>query len=92
MTTVLLLALANRQANTMETDIQLMEFRSRKRLWSTPHLGLLTVAALLPDDWDLTYIDANFEKIPDEEYTYVLMSPSTAQVWRRLCTGQSVSG
>ena len=80
MTTVLLLALANRQANAMETDIQLMEFRSRKRLWSTPHLGLLTVAALLPDDWDLTYIDANFEKIPDEEYTYVLMSPSTAQV------------
>ena len=38
------------------------------------------MAALLPDDWDLTYIDANFEKIPDEEYTYVLMSPSTAQV------------
>ena len=76
--TVLLLALTNR--NMPEAgDRQLAEFRSRDRLWSTPNLGLLTVAALLPDSFEITYVDQTFEAIPERGFTYVLLSPSTAQ-------------
>lgn len=72
--TVLLLALTNR--NMPEAgDRQLAEFRSRDRLWSTPNLGLLTVAALLPDSFEITYVDQTFEAIPERGFTYVLLSP-----------------
>lgn len=42
------------------------------------NLGLLTVAALLPDSFEITYVDQTFEAIPERGFTYVLLSPSTA--------------
>ena len=60
-------------------DRRLAEFRSRERLWSTPHLGLLTVGAMLPGDWQVEYVDLSFESPANYDYDYILMSPSTAQ-------------
>ena len=78
MVTVLLLALTVR--NALSTgDRRLAEFRSRERLWSTPNLGLLTVAALLPVSWEIIYVDQTFEGVPERTFTYVFLSPSTAQ-------------
>src|SRR5512142_2849070 len=42
-----------------------------------PPLGLLTVAAMLPRDWDLRLVDQNVERLKDEQLRwadYVLIS------------------
>ncbi len=68
--------------NTLTTlyDENLFEFKSRRRLWNTPHLGLLTVGAYLSDQYKVDYIDQNYEEIYNYDYDYVFMSPSTSQV------------
>jgi radical SAM superfamily enzyme YgiQ (UPF0313 family) len=35
-----------------------------------PPLGLLTVAALLPDDWDLRLVDMNVRDVSEEDWNY----------------------
>jgi radical SAM superfamily enzyme YgiQ (UPF0313 family) len=49
---------------------------------STPPLGLLTVAAMLPADWQLRLYDLNIEKLPQKELIkadYVFISAMTVQ-------------
>ena len=36
------------------------EYEARRRLWSCPSLSLLTVAAMLPEDAELSYTDLNY--------------------------------
>lgn len=76
---VLLLALKGTIGNEQLYDQNLYEFKARKRLWNTPHLGLLTVGAMLADKYDVTYIDLNYDTIKHYEYDYVFISPTTSQ-------------
>lgn len=76
---VLLLALKGTIGNEQLYDQNLYEFKARNRLWNTPHLGLLTVGAMLADKYDVTYIDLNYDTIKHYEYDYVFISPTTSQ-------------
>lgn len=54
---------------------------SFKFLWTGPNLGLLTIAALFPDDWECDYIDENIIDIDfDKQYDLVCISAMTQQV------------
>ncbi len=75
---VLLLALKETMVNAQLYDQNLYEFRSRNRLWNTPHLGLLTVGAILAEKFVVEYIDLNYESIEHYEYDYVFISPTTS--------------
>lgn len=55
------------------------EYRSRMRLWSCPNLTLLTVAAMLPENYDVDYLDLNYCDMPEKDYDLALLSPSTSQ-------------
>lgn len=49
---------------------------------STAPLGLLTVAAMLPTDWDLRLVDMNIERLTDQDLAwadYVFVSAMVAQ-------------
>ena len=49
-------------------------------LWNGPNLGLLTIASLLPDDWECEYIDENYKPIDFEaDYDIVFISAMTQQ-------------
>jgi len=58
---------------------QMWEYKARKRLWSTPDLGLLTVAGMMPEDFVLEYIDFNFVKRTKLEFDWAFFSPTTCQ-------------
>ena len=58
------------------------EYKARKRLWAAPHLGLLTVAAMLPESWKLTYIDLNYTFINNDSFDWIFISPTTSQANR----------
>src|SRR5262249_36510741 len=52
-----------------------LPFISKKAAF--PPLGLLTVAAMLPSDWDLRLVDTNVERLRDEDLRwadYVMLS------------------
>lgn len=56
---------------------------SFRYLWTGPNLGLLTVAAYMPSDWDCEYIDENYRPIDYErKYDIVCLSAMTQQVSR----------
>ena len=55
--------------------------KSFEYLWSGPNLGLLTLAALLPADWECDYIDENYVSIDFEKcYDVVFIGAMTQQV------------
>jgi radical SAM superfamily enzyme YgiQ (UPF0313 family) len=57
-----------------------LKFVSKKAAY--PPLGLLTVAAMLPDDWDIRLVDVNVEKLKDKELEwadYVMISAMMIQ-------------
>lgn len=76
---VLLLALKGTAGDTLLYDQNLYEFKSRDRLWNTPHLGLLTVGAILAEKYHVTYLDLNFDTVKHYNYDYVFISPTTSQ-------------
>ncbi len=47
---------------------QVLKLRGRRAL--VPPLGLITVAALLPQEWNLRLIDRNFEQISEEMWNW----------------------
>jgi radical SAM superfamily enzyme YgiQ (UPF0313 family) len=79
MSKILLLGLENKRTDDVLCDKALYEFRSRDRLWNTPHLGLLTVGAILAEKYRVDYLDLNYESVKDFNYEYVFISPSTSQ-------------
>ena len=57
-----------------------LKFISKKAAY--PPLGLLTVAAMLPDDWDVRLVDLNIEKLKDSDLEwadYVMISAMLIQ-------------
>lgn len=57
------------------------EVEAYKRLYTCPNLGLLTVAGMFDDTFELEYVDENFEPIDyDKKYDLVCMSPVAQQV------------
>lgn len=77
---ILLLGLEDTRSTWMPIDHNLSEFRSRERLWNTPNLGLLTIAGLLYEKYEVTYADLNYDKVGQIDFQYVFMSPSTSQI------------
>ncbi len=61
---------------------ELWEFQARKRLWSTPSLSLLTVAGMMPEDFELEYIDLNYREDFEGQYDWAFFSPSTSQAYK----------
>ena len=57
-----------------------LKFISKKAAY--PPLGLLTVAAMLPDDWEVRLVDLNVEKLKDADLKwadYVMISAMLIQ-------------
>ncbi len=48
-----------------------------------PPLGLITVAALLPEDWELRLVDRSFQKISEEDWRWAEMLMVTGMVVHR---------
>ena len=77
----LLLSLEHRSRNPRSASLEeLAEYRSRRRLWNMPHLGLLTVGALLAPKYDVDYVDLEYDTLPQTRYDCVFLSPTTPQV------------
>lgn len=57
------------------------EKNAYKRLYTCPNLGLLTVAGLVDDSFDIKYVDENQREIDfDEDFDAVCLSPVAQQV------------
>ena len=56
---------------------------SFRHFWSAPCLGLLAIAAYLPEDWEAVYIDENYRAVNFEEsFDFVCISAMTVQAER----------
>jgi len=58
---------------------------------SSPPLGLLTVAAILPDDWKLLLIDMNVSDLSDEDLAWADVAMISAMVLQRNSTRDVVA-
>lgn len=59
-----------------------VEFISRTKKAENPPLGLLTIAAMLPESWEVKLLDMNVEKVRDRDIRwsdYVLISAVASQ-------------
>jgi|LSQX01.3.fsa_nt_gb radical SAM superfamily enzyme YgiQ (UPF0313 family) len=57
------------------------EINAYKRLYTCPNLGLLTVAGLTDESFEISYVDENQESIDfDESYDVVCLSPVAQQI------------
>lgn len=64
----------------LEQSVTMGSFR---HFWSAPCLGLLTIAAYCPDDWELIYEDENMRELnPNNEFDIVCISAMTVQITR----------
>lgn len=71
----------NKKLNEFLNHSDMMQ--SFKMLWTGPNLGLLTLAALLPPDWGIDYIDENYKEIDyGIDYDIVFVSIMTRQANR----------
>lgn len=69
----------NKEMNHFLTSTKSME--SFRYLWAGPNLALITIASILPDDWDCVYIDQNYIDIDfDQQYDIVIISSMTQQI------------
>jgi len=54
-----------------------------RRMWSSPNLGLLVIAALTPSNWEIVYIDEHHREIDfTQQYDVVGISCMTQQILR----------
>jgi len=75
-----ILLISPRTPDTFWSFRHALRFVSKKA--SMPPLGLLTVAAMLPSDWQLKLVDLNVERLADEDLRqadYVLLSAMLVQ-------------
>ena len=67
-------------ADFLEQSVTMGSFR---HFWSAPCLGLLSIAAYFPSDWELDYIDENLRPVsPETGYNLVILSAMTVQAVR----------
>ena len=71
----------NKEMSTfLEKTISMDSFR---HFWSAPCLGLLTIAAYFPDNWDVDYIDEVYREIDfNLHYDFICISAMTIQANR----------
>lgn len=82
------IALISPKGNAFGKNEKLHEFleqtngmESFRTLWTGPNLGLITIAALFPADWDVDYIDENYKEISyEKKYDIVCISAMTQQI------------
>jgi radical SAM superfamily enzyme YgiQ (UPF0313 family) len=81
-------ALISPKGNAFGKNEKLIEFLkstngmdSFRALWTGPNLGLITIAALFPADWEVEYIDENYKEIDyEKKYDIVCISAMTQQI------------
>lgn len=82
------IALISPRGNAFGKNEKLLEFlkeangmESFRALWTGPNLGLITIAALFPADWEVEYIDENYKEIDyEKKYDIVCVSAMTQQI------------
>ncbi|WP_432409036.1 B12-binding domain-containing radical SAM protein [Wukongibacter sp. M2B1] len=68
----------NEKMKSFVENSKIME--SFRYLWSGPNLGLITIAAYMPKEWDIEYIDENYVEIDyTKKYDIVCLSAMTQQ-------------
>ncbi len=67
-----ILLLSPKTPNTFWSFKHVLRFVARKAAF--PPLGLLTVAAMLPRDWDLKLVDLNVEQLDDADILWPITS------------------
>ena len=83
-------ALINPKGNLIGKRKEMSEFLQKstamgsfRHFWSAPCLGLLTIAAYMPCNWELVYIDEIYKDIDfSEQYDIVCVSAMTVQAER----------
>ena len=83
-------ALINPQGTIFSKNLRMKEFLEKtssmssfRHFWSAPCLGLLSVAAYIPDSWEVCYIDENYKTLDfSEKYDIVFISAMTVQAIR----------
>jgi len=81
-------ALISPKGNAFGTNKKLLDFMEKtngmesfRALWTGPNLGLITIASLFPNEWEVEYIDENYKDINyNIKYDIVCVSAMTQQI------------